>query len=443
MDLRIGLSGLVLAVATWPAMGGPTESPSRRTIDLDDKPATRKEILLVDDKPPEQRVIALDIEVPSPPPVDRLPDAEPSRPQMAVDMPPALPICPQPRVWIEGEALLWKVQKGPLRFPLVTTGDPNDGPIAGALGMPGTRILFGGSDLEYSRSPGFRLTVGGWLNDDPVGVEVTTFWLNSQDIMFGTTSNNVGVPALYLPSLNLATGNEGRLLVADALAGFAGDVGIRSQSRLWGWDANALFAVARGSTEVTLLAGFRYADLTESLQIQSHSSDLLFLTQNDSLDQFNTSNQFYGGQIGGRINKEFGKWTLGVTAKVAVGETFQTIDVSGVTRQSLPSNTFAGGFFAQPSNIGRRTVDHLSAISELNLRAGCQVTSCLRAFVGYDVMCWTQVARPGDQIDRATNPTQSPVFGAGTLTGAARPAWLTNSTGFYAQGISAGLEFRY
>ena len=261
--------------------------------------------------------------------------------------------------------------------------------------------------------------------------------------MFGAASNSVGVPSLYLPSLNLLTGNEGRLIVADSVAGFAGNVGARSQSRLWGWDANALFAVARGSTELSLLAGFRYADLTESLQVQSHSSDLVFLTQSDSLDQFDTANQFYGGQIGARVNTEYGRWTAGLTAKLAVGETFQTIDVSGITRQSSPANTFAGGFFALPSNIGRRTVNHLSAIPELNLRAGYQVTSCLKAFVGYDVMWWTEVARPGEQIDRATNPTQSPVFGVGSLTGAARPAWLTNTTGFYAQGITAGLEFRY
>lgn len=444
MDLRFGLSMFVLALANWSLQAGPPESTTRKIVNLGDDAAPSRRVLELDaDASQAQQVIALDIETPAIPPVDRLPDAAMPPQGATAEAALVMPICPQPRVWIEGEALVWKVQKGPLRFPLVTTGNPNDGPGAGALGMPGTRTLFGGTDLDYSRSPGFRLTVGGWMNDGPVGFEATTFWLDGRDIQFGAASNGLGVPALYLPSFNLTTGNEGRLIIADSLAGFAGNVGVRSQSRLWGWDANALFAVMRGTTELTLLAGFRYADLTESLQIQSSSSDLLLLTQSDSIDQFDTANQFYGGQIGGRVNTEFGRWTVGLTAKLAVGETYQTINVSGITRQSAPTNTFAGGFFALPSNIGRRTVNHLSAIPELNLRAGYQVTNCLRAFVGYDVMWWTEVARPGEQLDRATNATQSPVFGAGSLVGAARPAWLTNTTGFYAQGFTVGLEFRY
>ncbi|HEX3148430.1 MAG TPA: BBP7 family outer membrane beta-barrel protein [Gemmataceae bacterium] len=444
MDLRMGLGVMVVAIANWPVLAGPPDGSSPRIVIVnDDTPTARKIInLKPDNDTPKQRVVDLDSDTLAPP-VERLPDVDTPRMEGVAGASVYQPICPQPRVWIEGDFISWKVQKGPLGFPLVTTADPNDGPRAGAIGLPSTRILFGGGDLDYSRSPGFRLTVGGWLNNDPVGVEATVFWLNSSDIMFGAASNGLGLPAIYLPSFNVVTGNEGRLTVADSLAGFAGGVGIRSQSRLWGWDANAVFALSRGSTEVTLLAGFRYADMSESLQIQSSSRDLVLLTQNEALDQFDTANQFYGGQVGARINQELGRWSLGATAKLAVGETFQTINVSGVTRQSAPANTFAGGFYALPSNIGRRTVDHLSAIPELNLRAGYQVTNCLRAFVGYDVLCWTQVARPGDQIDRATNPTQSPVFGAGSLTGAARPAWLTNSGGFYAQGFSVGVEFRY
>ena len=53
------------------------------------------------------------------------------------------------------------------------------------------------------------------------------------------------------------------------------------------------------------------------------------------------------------------------------------------------------------------------------------------------------MVRPGDQIDRALNPSQSAVFGAGSLSGSARPAALLNATDFLAHGFTAGLEVRY
>src|SRR5438094_675787 len=79
----------------------------------------------------------------------------------------------------------------------------------------------------------------------------------------------------------------------------------------------------------------------------------------------------------------------GLTAKLAVGCVRQVVDVSGQTVQSapppLPAGTFAGAVFTQPTNIGRRSSNEFAALPELNLRAGCQVCGCLRAFVGYDV----------------------------------------------------------
>ena len=54
------------------------------------------------------------------------------------------------------------------------------------------------------------------------------------------------------------------------------------------------------------------------------------------------------------------------------------------------------------------------------------------------------VPRPGDQIDRAVNPTQLPLSTAAPLlTGLARPAPVLRDTDFWAQGINFGLEFRY
>ena len=75
----------------------------------------------------------------------------------------------------------------------------------------------------------------------------------------------------------------------------------------------------------------------------------------------------------------------------------------------------------------------------MSLRVGCQVCGCLRAFVGYDVLYWTRVARPGDQIDRILNPSQSPIFfGNGTLSGPAHPAPTQSRTDLFTKGFRPG-----
>jgi hypothetical protein len=53
------------------------------------------------------------------------------------------------------------------------------------------------------------------------------------------------------------------------------------------------------------------------------------------------------------------------------------------------------------------------------------------------------VVRPGNQIDRNINLTQSQFLGNGALTGQASPGPALSRTDFWAQGITFGLEYRY
>jgi len=370
--------------------------------------------------------------------LDRLPDAVAAEAKPVVaescHLPPA---CPQPQCWLEASVLAWRIKDGPLNFPVVTTGNPLD-PLAGAVGQPGTRVLYGGDGVDYDWTPGFKIALGTWLGDGPVGVETNLFWLRTADESF----NAGGAQPLYLPTFNVRSGAEGRLVVTDQTAGLAGTVGVDSDSRLWGLDANALYSLSRGDTEATLLAGFRYADLDERLTIRNTTTNAGGVVTSMQ-DRFETENRFYGGQVGGRLTMYSGVWSFGLSARLALGQTRQTVDVTGVTRQSNLANPLPGGFFALPSNIGRRTTTDFTAIPELNLRLGVQLTDGIRAFVGYDALYWSKVARPGDQVDRVTNPTQSPSFGGGALVGEARPRFLTETASFYAQGVSAGVEWRY
>jgi len=352
-----------------------------------------------------------------------------------------------PHAWADAEFLSWRVRRGPLPFPLVTTGDPAD-PVAGALGHPSTRALFGGDGLDYGRAPGFRLTVGGWAGDEPVGGEVSGFWLDSRDINFGTRSDATGSPPVYLPVFNLATGHPGSVVVSDPVFGVAGNLAVHSESRLWGLEANGLAAASRGPVEVTLLAGLRYLDLKESLSLQTATTDLIVFTQDNQFDSFAATNRFYGGQVGARATASSGRWFAGLSGKVAVGATHSSVEIGGLSVQTgdatVPAGAFPGGIYTQPSNIGRHSGWDFSTVSELGVQAGCQVCGCLRAFVGYDVLYWTRVARPGAQIDPILNPSQSPVFfGNGVLSGPAHPAPVQGRSDLCVQGFTAGLEFRY
>jgi hypothetical protein len=62
---------------------------------------------------------------------------------------------------------------------------------------------------------------------------------------------------------------------------------------------------------------------------------------------------------------------------------------------------------------------------------------------GYDFLYWSRVARPGEQIDRSLNLTQSPVFGTGTLVGPACPAPLIDSTDYFVHGLNFGFALVY
>src|SRR5262249_29826934 len=149
---------------------------------------------------------------------------------------------------------------------------------------------------------------------------------------------------------------------------------------------------------------------------------LFFLNSQTANDQFGTRNQFYGGQVGGRLSWQSDRFSIDAAGKIALGATHQVVNIQGGSSQfALPGGfaptpgVFLGGIYAQPTNIGRRTVNDFTVLPSLELKLGYQITQGIRAFIGYDFLYWNQVVRPGNQIDRNLNPTQSVLFGNGAL----------------------------
>jgi hypothetical protein len=372
------------------------------------------------------------------------------------------------RVWARTDYLLWWLRPAPLPVPLVTTGNPlvgfNPNPAAtintaGAIGQPGTRVLLGEGTIPFAPASGIRPALGGWIDDDQrFGVEGSAFWLQQLSNTFSAASNSAGNPPLYFPIFSAIAGAERAIPIADPLRQFSGGVSVTSSAQLWGAELNFMYAVYRADgMQWILLAGGRYADLREDLRINNTTQDLLFGNIATLNDSFATRNNFYGGQIGSRFVMQIDRFFLDVTGKVALGETRQQVAIAGDIAQPGPNaltppgaGVFPGGLFAQSTNIGQHKTSPLtvpfSTLASVELRIGYAITTWLRAFAGYDVLIWTNVVRPGEQINHTVNLTQNAVLdpnGLGRLVGPAQPAPLSNRSDFWAQGVSFGIECRY
>ena len=444
-----GFAGLVLGMSQATPSGPSAPAGPRPLLGFDDSSTPDPAL------PP---TLGFDDSAAPPPPqgpgADQAQSARPADPR-PVPGPPALAGLwggpdedPLP-VWFAGDALLWWIRDS--RFPPLVTTSPQTS--LGILGQPGTQVLFGGH-VENEERMGGRFRAGLWLDEDQVwGAESAFLFLGERSIRFAAASP--GEPLLARPFFDVFTGQEGADEVANLgppflpLLPLAGRITVTAPSRLWGAEANAVRRLAAdGSSSIDLLAGFRYLRLDEGLDIREDlmvpgGAPVAAGTQFMLDDNFGTRNHFYGGQLGTRATWERGAWSLELLGKVGLGVTQQLADVRGNTRITVPgvgTETFNGALLALPTNSGRYTRDRFAVLPEAGVTVGYRITAGLRATVGYSFLEWSSVARPGDQVDRAVNPTQLP---PSTLRGPAQPAFTFHGTSFWAQGANFGLEYQY
>lgn len=179
-------------------------------------------------------------------------------------------------------------------------------------------------------------------------------------------------PGIGLSYLSNTPGQPGEFIQYVSSPGaFAGNILVSSDLQLWGAEVNGAICLLRaGGFEFTALGGFRYANLRENLYIDSSSSNLNtgdFFTFND---QFSTRNQFYGGQVGARVNWQDRRLSIDATVKLAMGDTHQTVNIQG--NSSADGNGFPGGFYAQSSNMGQTSGNSFSVIPSVELKLSYQ-----------------------------------------------------------------------
>ena len=356
---------------------------------------------------------------------------------------------------------MWAIKRGQSP-PLVQSSDTFDGDAT---------TVFGGN-LDHGLRLGGRFTVGTWLDSCQThGIEGSYFFLDGPSDGFSGSSSGTGGTWYSRPYLDLDGNSQRQDIFIPGVAG--GTIDVSSLSLLQGAELNLLSNLCPSSTACDscdsygscdsmcgprsghrwdLISGFRYMNLQEDLSINERLSIFpdalpIGVVPGSTIalsDDFATRNNFYGGQIGLRHRWWRDRWFVDVTGKVALGTTHQQVRIDGTTVFTIPGDagspyTEEGGLLAL-TNIGSYSRNRFSTIPEVGINIGRQVTDHLSVSVGYNFMYWSSVVRPGDQLDLVVDESQFPFPGGPDPV---REPFAFNSTDFWAQGISFGLEYAW
>ena len=358
---------------------------------------------------------------------------------------------PMPRAnqfYFSAEYLLWWMRSSGAP-PLLTTSPARSD---GIIGQPGTSTIFGGGPVGPTGRSGARFNAGWWFSEcQNWGLDGSFFFLAPTRSEFAASS--AAYPVIARPFFAANLGREFSELVSSP--GFlTGTALVQTRSNFWGADLNLRKHLCGGCTwRLDGLAGFRFLNLDESLQITESFTGVPGNPVTGGLvgvvtDRFRTSNQFYGGQLGLLTQFQWNRWSLNLATKVALGETHQSIQIDGAQSIAnpgmLPTLT-PGGLLALPTNSGNFTRDRFAVVPEVSLNLGYDLTPHMRLFVGYNFLYWSSVVRPGDQINRNLDITQIPHFGVGGVQPVpfATPTNPFHATDLWVQGINFGIRFTW
>jgi hypothetical protein len=395
--------------------------------------------------PPEEKTPSASLVMPANPVLPTTPTSSTSVASYP-DFPFLAPIpWSNPRLAVSEELLIWWI-KGDRVPPLATTGTPDS---LGVLGQPGTLPLFGPGSVNQGQREGSRTRLSWWLDDEPnFGLDAAFFFLGANRFNFVANSNID--PVISRPVFVLNNNQENAETVAFPGVS-SGQLRIDGSSQFWGAEANVLKRICGAcDRNFEVFAGYRFLYLdekigiTESITAGPNAPDPAG-TQVIVRDQFNARNEFHGAQIGAHYEQRWNRFFVEVRGSFAMGVNVESLDISGsqmVTRPGQPTQNFLGGLLAAPTNIGNHGHDCFSIAPEIGLNAGYQITQHVRVFAGYNFLYWSNVLRPGQQIDRVVDLSQIPNTPAGIpSTGQQRPGVLLSESNFWAQGVTFGLQW--
>ncbi len=288
---------------------------------------------------------------------------------------------------------------------------------SGSLASPDTLVLLGGQTYGLGTRYGGRFTAGAYLDPDGLlGVEASYLFIAPQSTtqMVGTN----GSPTSAFIGFPFANPNTGEAFQPVGGPGFAGGSFLTLTNQLQSAELNTLFRVIQTpNLMISGLLGGRFLYFKESLDY-SLSQQGVAGSGNDGIygatsDRFQTSNNFWGANLGLRGEYRMGGLFVNATGKCALGAVDQTADVSGSSIFISPVSSLSApvGTYALATNSGHHTQTGFAVVPEINCNVGYDLTRNIRAYVGYTFLYIDNVARPGTLIDHSINPSQSPGLG--------------------------------
>jgi hypothetical protein len=333
--------------------------------------------------------------------------------------------------------------------PLVTTSPPGTAQgMAGVVGQDSTSTLFGSKDSDGELRSGFRLGLGRWIDSDHTfGIDAGFFMLESQNDLFSGSST--GTPILARPFFNAITNAQDAQLIAfPGVSTGSVNASYRSDNLL---SANVTLqeVVPLCNTRWRLMAllGYRWLQFDEKLSVDSTQTSTSGLSPGTQLvvsDRFSAVNVYHGGDFGLRLDYPMNSWSLGLLAKLGVGNITRSVGIVGTTERTLPGGAptdFTGGLLALSSNIGTHDSSDWVVAPEFGISFGWNIRRNLELRVGYSYLLWSDVARASDQVDFRINPNLIPP--PTTPATPARPAFELKLSDIWVQSINVGMEYRF
>ncbi len=91
--------------------------------------------------------------------------------------------------------------------------------------------------------------------------------------------------------------------------------------------------------------------------------------------------------------------------------------------------------------MGRFTRNQIGVVPELALTMAWEFNEHVKMSLAYNFLYWSNVVRPGDQIDTTVNV--GAVGDPGQLGSSPHPVVPFQTSGFWAQGITAGITLSF
>ena len=353
-----------------------------------------------------------------------------------VGAPSAFAPCSRENLWVDLDFLLW--WRDQRRFPaLVTQGDPGT--------LPSATVLFGGS-VDETAQPGGRLEVGLWLDDRRwYGLGGHFVAVSDARVRLAADSANLGF--LARPFLNVAVSPPVQdALVVGNTETTAGQLDLTTGSKMLASDFFVRWLLRRTArSRVDWLFGYQFARIDEDLEVSSATQTVPDALSSIAVsDVFRTTNQYHAGHIGLKGEYRFGYWGLELLARFGFGNMRQQVVISGSTtaRDDTGTSTRASGLLAQGTNSGTYVQNEFAFMEDVGVKLVYYPFDRLKLSVGYSLMYWTSVLRPGNTIDFGVDsrlldndPTNDSL--------ATRPAFVFNPEDFYVHGLTLGLECRF